>query len=115
MKIREADVVVLPAASVQVEASALPAAGVAATPRAAPPVAEPARAELEQAVERANRQIASLSPALEFEIDPDTSAVVIRLVDRHSQSVLRQVPSPEMLAIAKALERMQSMLVRVRA
>jgi flagellar protein FlaG len=98
-----------------VESDAPPVAGAPATPSAVAPVAEPARAEVEQAVERANRQIASVAPALEFEIDPDTSAVVIRLVDRHDQSVLRQVPSPEMLAIAKALERMQSMLVRVRA
>ena len=112
MKIREADIM-LPAAAV--EASAPPAAGAKVTPSADAPVAEPARAEVEQAVERANRHIATVAPALEFEIDPDTNAVVIRLVDRNDQSVLRQVPSPEMLAIAKALERMQSMLVRVRA
>ena len=113
MRIREVDVA-LPGMAAAVE-DAPPVTGAAATPSAAAPVAEPARAEVEQAVERANRQIASVAPSLEFEIDPDTRAVVIRLVDRHDQSVLRQVPSPEMLAIAKALERMQSMLVRVRA
>ena len=114
MKIREAEVV-LPAATQAVEASAAPAPAKAVAPGIAAAAAEPARAEVEQAVERANRQIASLAPSLEFEIDPDTSAVVIRLVDRNDQSVLRQVPSPEMLAIARALERMQAMLVRVRA
>ena len=36
-------------------------------------------------------------------------------LDRVDQQVLRQVPSPEMLAIARALERMQTLLVRARA
>ena len=114
MRIRETDVV-LPAPLGAVEANAQPAAAAAGSPSTAAPAAEPARAEVEQAVQNANRHIASVAPSLEFEIDPETSAVVIRLVDRHDQSVLRQVPSPEMLAIARALERMQSMLVRVRA
>ena len=49
------------------------------------------------------------------ELDPDTRAVVVRLIDRQDNRVLRQVPSPEMLAIAKALDRMQGMLLQSRA
>ena len=113
MKIREADAP--PPLAAASGGLALPAVGPPAATVAVRPASEPARAELEQAIERANRQIASLAPSLEFEIDPHTHDVVIRLVDRQDQRVLRQVPSPEMLAIAKALERMQSLLVRARA
>ena len=35
----------------------------------------------------------AVAPSLQFEIDPDTQVVVIRLVDRQDQRVLRQVPS----------------------
>lgn len=85
----------------------------AAAPAPAPPA--PTRAQLEQAVEQANRQMTAVAPSLQFEIDPDTQVVVIRLVDRQDQRVLRQVPSPEMLAIARALERMHTLLLRTRA
>jgi len=86
--------------------------GAAAVTPAAP---EPTRVEIEQAVARANEQMTAIAPSLQFEVDPDTQQVVIRLVDRQDQRVLRQVPSPEMLEIARALERMQALLVRTRA
>jgi len=85
-----------------------------ATP-AVPSAPEPTRGQLEQAVAQANRQMTAVAPSLQFEIDPDTQVVLIRLVDRQDQRVLRQVPSVEMLAIARALERMQALLVRTRA
>ena len=81
---------------------------------AAQPPAQPTRAEVEAAVQQANRQMSAVAPSLQFEIDPDTAKVVIQLVDRQDQRVLRQVPSVEMLAIARALERMQTMMVRSR-
>ena len=94
-------------------------AGPASQPRtsvaAAQPPALPTRAQVEQAVAQANRQMNAIAPSLQFEIDPETQTVVIRLVDREDQRVLRQVPSAEMLAIARALERMQALLVRTRA
>jgi flagellar protein FlaG len=97
------------------------APGAVAPPAASPPVAAaaaatvPSREAIERAVERANRQMAAVAPSLEFEVDPDTHRVVVRLVDREDRQVLRQVPSPEMLEIARALERMQSMLLRGKA
>ena len=109
------------------EAGSLTVSGVTVIENTAPTVATeapavkvaapaaPAREDVEAAVERANRQIAVVAPSLEFEIDANTQQLVIRLVDRADRSVLRQVPSPEMLAIAKALDRMQALLVRVRA
>ncbi len=64
------------------------------------------------AVASANRAIQTFTQALEFEVDPDTDKIVIRIIDTQDRSVLRQVPSQEMLAIARALERMQTLLVR---
>lgn len=92
-----------------------PASPAATVATVAPVPAEPTRAQVEQAVAQANRQMTAVAPSLQFEIDPDTQVVVIRLVDRQDQRVLRQVPSVEMLAIARALERMQALLVRTRA
>jgi flagellar protein FlaG len=74
-------------------------------------VSTPTRAEVQVAVDQANATLASMDHALEFTIDPDTSRVIVRLIDRQDNRVLRQVPSPEMLAIAKALDRMQGLLL----
>jgi flagellar protein FlaG len=78
-------------------------------------VPPPSRAEVQAAVDKANASLSTMDHALEFTIDPDTHAVVVRLIDRQDNRVLRQVPSPEMLAIAKALDRMQGMLLQSRA
>ncbi len=90
--------------------SATSAATVPAQP-ASPPTAEAVRA----AVAGANAVLRDVSNAVEFEYDPDVDVTVIRLVDTRNHQVLRQVPSPEMLEIARALERMQVMLVRSKA
>jgi flagellar protein FlaG len=71
----------------------------------------PTRAEVQAAVEQANASLAGMDHALEFTIDPDTHTVVVRLIDRQDNRVLRQVPSPEMLAIARSLDRMQGLLL----
>lgn len=82
---------------------------------ATPPAEAATREQVAQAVSRANRQMAAVAPSLQFEVDPDTRDVIIRLVDQQDRKVLRQVPAPEMLAIARALDRMQALLVRTRA
>ncbi|HEX4884565.1 MAG TPA: flagellar protein FlaG [Casimicrobiaceae bacterium] len=92
----------------------VPAAGVTVVPGPATG-APPSRDVIARAVARANEQMAAVAPSLEFEVDPDTHQVVIRLVDRQDNRVLRQVPSPEMLEIARALDRMQSLLLRGKA
>jgi len=82
---------------------------------AAPARAEPTAEEVRAAAASANRSMQGLSKALEFEVDAETNRVVVRLVDTEDHRVLRQVPSQEMLDIARALERMQTQLVRSKA
>jgi len=77
--------------------------------------AAPPSETVRQAVSQANDVLRSISQAVEFQYDSEAHVTVIRLVDTQDQSVLRQIPSPEMLEIAKALERMQTMLVRDKA
>ncbi len=81
----------------------------------AAPEPPPTREALEASVSRANQALADLTPALEFQVDPELNRVVIRLVDRQDHRVLRQVPSEEMLAIARALDRVRGLLVNQRA
>jgi flagellar protein FlaG len=79
---------------------------------AAPP---PSREAVQAAVDDVNKVLAQSNRAIEFSIDPDVKTVVVKVIDKQDGSVLRQVPSQEMLAIAKALDQMQGLLVRSRA
>ena len=110
--LRSLDHLVPPAATAAegASASSAPRAAVQAVPHPAPQ-----REAVQASIARANRALAELAPALEFQIDPELNRVVMRLVDRQDHRVLRQVPSEELLAIARALDRMRGMLVNQRA
>lgn len=92
-------------------AAADPSARVPAAP-AEPP---PSREAVQSAVDDVNKALADSNRAIEFSIDPDVKTVVVKVIDKQDGSVLRQVPSQEMLAIAKALDQLQGLLVRSRA
>jgi flagellar protein FlaG len=63
----------------------------------------PSAAEVRKAVEQANQQLVEKSSELSFQLDDELGAVVVKLIDTKTREVLRQIPSPEALAIAKAL------------
>jgi|SRR5579862_1575674 len=76
------------------------------------PVVAATAQQLKEAVGQANASLQKVASSLQFEIDPDTKETVIRLVDTSDNKVLRQVPSPEVLAIAKAIDKMQGLLIK---
>jgi flagellar protein FlaG len=78
--------------------------------------AAPSLADVKSAVEAANSTLAAMNHSLEFSIDPDTKSVVVRLIDTQDNQVIRQVPTQEMLEIAKAIGELQEgLLLRNRA
>lgn len=56
---------------------------------------------------------ASRDAALEFEYDGERA--VIKVIDRETNKVLRQIPPEEWLALARMLERLQGLLVNLKA
>ena len=75
----------------------------------------PSRESIAAAIVALNQSLATQSRAVEFAVDHDTGAIVVRLVDTESNRVLRQVPAEELLQIAKSLERQQNLLLRNQA
>lgn len=76
---------------------------------------EPSREQLEKAVQRANELVKLNNSDLSFQIDPDLKKPIVKVIDRETQAVLRQIPSVEMLEVAKAIEKMQGALVSTKA
>jgi flagellar protein FlaG len=87
----------------------------AGTPDVAQGQPAPSRAAVQAAVDHVNAALTEGRRGVEFTIDPDTRAVIVRVIDKQDNTVLRQVPSQEMLAIAKALDQLQGLLLRSRA
>ncbi len=57
----------------------------------------------------------SMSQDLEFSIDEDSDRTVVKIIDQKTKEVLRQIPSPEALAIAKALDQAKGLLIQQKA
>jgi flagellar protein FlaG len=60
-------------------------------------------AELEAARQAANRALAQKGRELAFEFNDELGQVVVKLIDKETHEVIRQIPSEAVLAIARAL------------
>jgi flagellar protein FlaG len=75
----------------------------------------PKMGDVENAVKKINEAMKALSPNLEFSVDSDSNRQVVKVVDQETNEVIRQMPTPEAIEIAKALDRLQGLLVRQKA
>lgn len=80
------------------------AASVEAETEVQQPVAVPNPNQVAQAVKTLNQNLQPQN--LEFSIDEDTDRVVVKITDRETGKLLRQLPSEEALHMARVFEQM---------
>lgn len=73
--------------------------------------AELSVAEVLEVVQKANAALTGNQSNLKFLVDNDNGKPIVQIVDQETQEVLKQIPSVEMLKIAKAIEKMQGVLM----
>lgn len=73
------------------------------------------REKLASAVSAANDFVSTVNNSVQFRIDDETGTSIVRVVDRQTNELIRQIPSEEMLAIAKALDTIKGLLVQQKA
>lgn len=73
------------------------------------------RAAVEAAVAAVKDRIQTNASNLEFRIDDESGETVVRVKDAETNEVIRQYPSEEVLAIARNLARLESVLVDKKA
>jgi flagellar protein FlaG len=71
--------------------------------------------ELKGAVDAINAFLKPVSSSIEFSIDEDSGKTIVKLMDKETNTVLRQYPTREALAIAKDIDKFQGMLVNTEA
>jgi flagellar protein FlaG len=81
------------------------AAPQAQAPAAPPP--PPTQAQIQTALDSMNKVLKQNDSGLEFSVDKDTKRTVFKLVESNTGKVIRQYPTEDLLAIARAIDQMQ--------
>ncbi|OWY36218.1 flagellar protein FlaG [Herbaspirillum aquaticum] len=84
-------------------------------PAATPEARRATDSELNDAVGKLNDFAAANAAALNFSKDQDTGKTIIKVVDTATDTVIRQIPSEEAIAIAKSIDKMQGLLIKEKA
>ena len=71
--------------------------------------------ELEKALEAVRNVVEPVARNLQFSIDKDTGRTLVKVVDTTTDEVIRQIPSEEILSIAKALDKLKGLLIKQEA
>ncbi|HTD06444.1 flagellar protein FlaG [Undibacterium sp.] len=74
-----------------------------------PPTAE----QLTNALKEINKTVAS--QGIEFSVDSDSHRTVVKIVDRQTNQLIRQIPTKEALEIAKDLDNWHGLLINQKA
>tara|TARA_R110001583_G_scaffold195420_1_gene373002 strand:- start:9042 stop:9242 length:201 start_codon:yes stop_codon:yes gene_type:complete len=66
-------------------------------------------------MEEVRNAITPVAQDLLFSIDEDTGKTIVKVVDASTDEVIRQIPSEEIITIAKALDNLQGLLLQQKA
>lgn len=65
-----------------------------------------------KALEEINRRMDKISnSSIRFETDSESGDIIVRIVDRETEEVIRQIPPEEMIRITESLPELKGMLV----
>lgn len=71
--------------------------------------------KLRAAVEKIQEFVSATASDIEFSVDEESGRTIVKVIDRETEDVIRQIPSQEMLDLAKALDRLQGILIKQKA
>jgi flagellar protein FlaG len=71
--------------------------------------------KLQGAVDAINDFLKPISSSIEFSIDEDSGKTIVKLMDKETNTVLRQYPTKEALAIARDIDKLQGLLLKTEA
>ncbi len=76
----------------------------------------PTPAEILDAVQALKKKVELVTPGgFEISIDEEARMTVVRITDGKTGEMIRQIPAPELVELAKDLDRMQGLLLRQQA
>jgi flagellar protein FlaG len=76
---------------------------------------ESTKLSVEEAVKRISEFVAPTQSEISFSVDDISGVQVVKIMDSQSNEVIRQFPSKEAIEIARALDKLQGLLIRDKA
>jgi flagellar protein FlaG len=70
---------------------------------------------VQQRVEELNAAMKQHASSILFSIDEESGRTIVKVVDTDTDTVLRQYPSKELLAISKQIDKFQGMFIKTQA
>ncbi|MBK7493406.1 MAG: flagellar protein FlaG [Nitrosomonas sp.] len=71
--------------------------------------------QVNEAVQKIQGTVDNLAHNLRFSIDEDTGKTIIKVMDVHTEEIIRQIPSEEAVEIARTLDKVQGLLFNGKA
>lgn len=71
---------------------------------------KPAVGQLQQSLEDINKVLAGFSISVQFQIDPDYKDLIVKVVDQDTGTLIRQIPTEEVVKMAKAMDNLKGLL-----
>jgi len=82
-------------------------------PNKSVPIADPEL--VRKATEQINKFIQSSSRNLQFSVDQSNNRIIVKVLDKETGEVIRQIPGEETLAIANSLDTPKGVLIQSKA
>ena len=77
------------------------------------PQQQPKPEQVQKVVESLKQLVENKAPnSLQFSVDDSTGKTIVRITDAETGEMIRQIPSEELLAIARSLDKAQGMLLK---
>lgn len=71
----------------------------------------PSPESVADAVKAVSEFVGNINSNLKFNVDDETGQTIIKVVDSTTNEVIKQIPSEDMVAIAKAMDKLKGILV----
>lgn len=80
------------------------------------PQHQPSNEQVRKAMDSIKQLVEAKAPnSLSFSVDNTTGKAIVKITDVKTGEMIRQIPSEEMLEIARSIDKMQGMLLRQEA
>lgn len=77
--------------------------------------AQPTATTVQEAVDDINKVLHYLNERLEFSVHEETNRIIVRVLDRETEEVLREIPPEQILDLVAKLQELVGLLVDKRA
>ena len=77
--------------------------------------AKPSAENVREAVKNISASLEAVPSDLQFEVDDDTGDLIVKMINRQTREVIKQIPTETVIEIAKSLNNLAGRLVSARA